>query len=124
MPLQGAIALILLCQLAGELAARAAGLPLPGPVLGAVLLFLYISVRGGPGDGLRQLSDGLLRHLSLLFVPAGVGLIEHLDRIAQEWVAIGTAVILSTILTLVASGWTFTLVLRWQDGRRQRRGMA
>ena len=124
MPLQGAIALILLCQLAGELAARAAGLPLPGPVLGAVLLFLYISVRGGPGEDLRQLSDGLLRHLSLLFVPAGVGLIEHLDRIAQEWVAIGTAVILSTILTLVVSGWTFTLVLRWQDGRRQRRGMA
>lgn len=124
MPLQGAIALILLCQLAGELAARAAGLPLPGPVLGAVLLFIYISVRGGPGDSLRQLSDGLLRHLSLLFIPAGVGLIEHLDRIAQEWVAIGTAVILSTLLTLVASGWTFTLVLRWQEGRRQRRGMA
>ncbi|WP_029011956.1 CidA/LrgA family protein [Niveispirillum irakense] len=124
MPLQGAIALILLCQLVGELAARAAGLPLPGPVLGAVLLFLYISARGGPGEDLRQLSDGLLRHLSLLFVPAGVGLTEHLDRIAQEWVAIGTAVILSTILTLVASGWTFTLVLRWQDGRRQRRGMA
>lgn len=119
MPLQNAILLLLLCQLAGEVIARATGLPLPGPVLGAVFLFGFIAWRGGPGDDLRGLSDGLLRHLSLLFVPAGTGLIDHLGRLAQEWLAVGTALIASTLLTLAVSAWVFTQVQAWQ----QRRGV-
>jgi holin-like protein len=117
-PLLAAMTLVLFCQLLGEALARASTLPLPGPVLGAVLLFLLIIWRGGPGEALRSFADGLLRHLSLLFVPAGVGLIQHLDRLAAEWLAVGVALVGSTILTLLVSGGVFTLVARWQDRRR------
>jgi holin-like protein len=117
-PFLAAVAQVLFCQLLGEALARASGLPLPGPVLGAVLLFTLIAWHGGPNEALRRFADGLLRHLSLLFVPAGVGLIQHLDRLAAEWLAVGVALVGSTILTLLVTAGVFTLVARWQDGRR------
>lgn len=119
-PPLAAVALVLLCQLLGEALARASTLPLPGPVLGAVLLFMLIVWQGGPGEALRSFADGLLRHLSLLFVPAGVGLIQHLDRLATEWLAVGVALVASTILTLLISGGVFTLVAGWQERRRDK----
>ena len=66
------LTVILGCQLAGELIAAAAGLPLPGPVLGMVILFAGLMFRGLP-RGLATVADALLGNLSLLFVPAGVG---------------------------------------------------
>jgi putative effector of murein hydrolase LrgA (UPF0299 family) len=75
------LSLILLCQLAGEVIVRGLGLPMPGPVLGLMFLLLLLLGRDrfallarGPlqGDGVESVSRGLLAHLSLLFIPAGV----------------------------------------------------
>jgi holin-like protein len=79
---------------------RFLGLPLPGPVLGMLLLFLTLLLRRGPGTGLENVSGGLLAHLSLLFVPAGVGLMVHWDRLVAEWLPIAAALLLSTLLTM------------------------
>lgn len=95
---------LLLCQFAGEVVARALDLPLPGPVIGLVLLLGLLVVRRGPDEAMRSTSNGLLRHLSLLFVPAGVGVVTQLDALAQDWVAIAGAVLVSTALGLVVTG--------------------
>ena len=67
--------ILLVCQLLGELIARAAALPVPGPVLGLAFLLAALLARGGPDDSLAGVANGLLQHLSLLFVPAAVGLV-------------------------------------------------
>ena len=74
--------LLLLYQLIGELIVRAFALPIPGPVIGMALLFLTLLARGRVGEELRNGTSALLQHLSLLFIPAGAGVMLHLQRIA------------------------------------------
>ena len=100
-----ALTILVACQFAGEVAARAAGLPLPGPVIGLVLLLAVLVARGGPGKELQQASNGLLRHLSLLFVPAGVGIVTQLDALQRDWLPILASVVVSTALGLAVTGW-------------------
>lgn len=115
------LSLILLCQLAGEVVARGLGLPMPGPVLGLLLLLLLLLARDrlgmlarGPlqGDGVESASRGLLAHLSLLFVPAGVGVMQNLDLLAAHGIAIAAILALSVVLTLLATVSTFLAVSR------------
>lgn len=103
------ITLLLGCQLAGEVLRLALGLPVPGPVIGMALLFAGLLVRGRLPDGLGWTAAGLLQHLALLFVPAGVGVMTHLGLLAQEWKPIVAALLGSTILAIAVTG----LVLRW-----------
>ena len=58
---------------------------------------------GGPGEGLRQTSGQLLQHLSLLFVPAGTGIVLYGDRIAAEWLPLLVALFLSTFLAIAVT---------------------
>lgn len=115
------LSLILLCQLAGEVVARGLGLPMPGPVLGLLLLLLLLLARDrfgilarGPlqGDGVESASRGLLAHLSLLFVPAGVGVMQKLDLLASHGTAIAVILALSVVLTLLVTVATFLAVGR------------
>ena len=115
------LSLILLCQLAGEVAVRGLGLPLPGPVVGLALLLLLLLARDrfavlaeGPlqGDGVESASRGLLANLSLLFVPAGVGVVQKLDLIAEHGLAIAAVLAISVIVTLLVTVATFLIVSR------------
>ena len=96
-----ALTLLLVFQLAGEVIARALALPIPGPVIGMALLFLALLVRGGPGEDLRQTSGQLLQHLSLLFVPAGTGIVLHLTRVGDEWLALLLSLLIGAVLALI-----------------------
>ncbi len=97
------LTLLLIYQLVGEVSALALRLPVPGPVLGMLLLFLTLVIRGRSSTALNSASSALLSHLSLLFVPAGVGLMVHFDRIEQEWLPISVAVVLGTIITMAST---------------------
>src|SRR3954454_21423713 len=72
-----AFTLILVCQIAGEALVRGAGLPLPGPVIGMLLLFLLMRLRLPLPPELNDAADVLLKYLALLFVPAGVGAVQR-----------------------------------------------
>jgi holin-like protein len=98
-----ALSILLVFQLTGEVLARFFDLPIPGPVIGMLLLFLALALRGGPGEELRTTSQNLLQHLSLLFVPAGTGIMVHLHRVADEWLALLLSLLISTIATLVVT---------------------
>jgi holin-like protein len=102
--LQG-LTLIFICQLAGEALVRLLGVPFPGPVAGMVILLFGLVVGGGPPEGLRRAGQGLLAYLPLFFVPAGVGLIAHGERLRADWFPILLAIIGSTLLTMVLVGW-------------------
>jgi holin-like protein len=91
---------LLVYQCIGEILVRWIGLPVPGPVVGMVLLFATLFLRNGPSEPLRTTANGLLSHLSLLFVPAGVGVMLHFRRIADEWPAIVASLAISTVLAI------------------------
>jgi holin-like protein len=88
-------AVLLVFQLVGEILARAAGWPIPGPVVGMALLLV----------ALRGVSSGLLSHLSILFVPAGVGVMLHAPRLAAEWPAVVVSLVVSTAAAVAVTGW-------------------
>jgi holin-like protein len=121
------LSLILLCQLAGEIVVRGLALPVPGPVLGLVLLLALLLARDrfrllaiGPlrDQGVEQASKGLLAHLSLLFVPAGVGVVQKLDLISEYGVAVITILAVSVVITLLVTVGTFLLASRLLARRR------
>ncbi|HRO10044.1 CidA/LrgA family protein [Amaricoccus sp.] len=112
-----ALTLLFACQLTGEILVRAAGIPFPGPVLGMGLIFALLLVRGRSAPALDTAADTLLQNLSLLFVPAAVGVVQQAGLVAANWVAIASALIVSTILTLVVSVYTFRAVARMVERR-------
>jgi holin-like protein len=115
------LSLILLCQLTGEVTVRGLGLPMPGPVVGLLILLLLLLARDrfvllarGPlqGDGVEGASRGLLAHLSLLFIPAGVGVVQKLDLLAEHGIAILLILVVSVVVTLLVTVATFLIANR------------
>lgn len=111
-----AIGLLLLCQLAGEVIARGAGIPVPGPVLGLMLLFAGLCLftrragvsEAGFDDGaLARVAGVLLPMLGLFFVPAGVGIVQHIELVTRYGVGLALALVGSTLVTLVVTVWVF-----------------
>jgi holin-like protein len=110
-----ALTLILLCQLAGETVARALGLPVPGPVLGMGLMVALLAASERVAAAVVPVGQGILRHLSLLFVPAGVGVVGHVDRLGAEAAWLMVAIVVSTVLAIAAGALAFKLVA-WATG--------
>jgi holin-like protein len=100
-----ALTLLIVCQFLGELLTRATALPLPGPVVGLVILLVLLIVRGGPSEELKTTSSSLLRHLLLLFVPAGAGVVTQLDVLGRNILPAAIAIVISTALGLGVTGW-------------------
>ena len=100
----GHLTVILLCQLAGEIITKAAGLPVPGPVIGMVILFCGLILRGNMPPELETVTGFLHRCLPLLFVPAGVGVITSLDLLARSWVPLAGAIVIGTGVTIAVTG--------------------
>lgn len=107
-----ALSLLLLCQLAGETLSRAVHLPVPGPVLGMILLLALLVLRRRTLALVEPVADALLANLILMYVPACVGLMAHFKTIEAEWLPIVVAVGGSTLLTLMVTALTFKLLSR------------
>ena len=118
------LSLVLLCQLAGEALVRGIGAPMPGPVIGLMFLLVLLLLRdrfavlargplqGGEGEGVESISRGLLANLSLLFVPAGVGVVQKLDLIVHHGVAFLGVLAISVLVTLLETVGTFIVASR------------
>jgi holin-like protein len=115
------LCLILLCQLAGEVIVRSLAWPIPGPVFGMLLLFALLLLRDraslfavGPlrGGGVEHAAKGLLAHLSLMFIPAGVGVVQRLDLLKEHGIAIVGVLAVSVVITLLVTVGTFLLISR------------
>lgn len=113
----GFVTLLLVCQLLGEIIARLLNLGLPGPVVGMLILFAGLMARGGVPDDLQRTAQGLLQHLSLLFVPAGVGVVTHVSLVAEEWLPITTSLVVSTVLTIAVTALVMVAMSRLTGDR-------
>lgn len=111
-PLLAGFTWLLVFQCLGEALVRLAGLPIPGPVAGLALLFVVLLLLTDVPSALAAAAEGLARHLSLLFVPAGVGVMVYLGRIADEWLPIAVALFVSTLLAIAATALTFAWLVR------------
>ena len=111
------LGLLLGCQLAGEFIARGLGLPIPGPVLGLVILLAALTLLPTLSSSLRPTIQVILAHLSLMFVPAGVGVIWNLEVLSSDWFALLVILTLSTVLSMLVTVATFIamkqLMVRW-----------
>lgn len=113
-----AFAILLLCQLAGEGVVHATGVPVPGPVIGLVLLAVGLvwreRTRPAETDApMSRAANGLLGHLSLLFVPAAVGIVQQGAVLARSGATIAVALAASTMLTLAVTAGVFVWALRF-----------
>jgi holin-like protein len=105
------LALLLLCQSLGEVLARGLKLPLPGPVLGMMLTLVLLNwapLQAPVGAA----AEPLLRHLSLLFVPVGVGVVTHVALLSQYGLRIVAVLVLSTLVGLAVTALLLQALLR------------
>jgi len=109
----GAIAVLFVFQLLGEVIHRLIGLPVPGAVIGMVLLVAWLAARPRAAPRLEPVSTWLTGHLSVMFVPAAVGVMEQGAVFARFGVALVLATAVSVVLTLVVTA----LVMRWALAR-------
>lgn len=112
----GLIAL-LACQLVGEVVVRLTDAPVPGPVVGMVLLFVLLHWRRTPDSSpVVRAGDYLLGHLQLFFVPAGVGVVVYLGLLRDHALPVVVGLLGSWLLAIVTVGWVVTLLMRRRGG--------
>ena len=106
--LRGLITLLMFF-LAGEFISALFAWPVPGSVLGMLLLFVVLVVRGAISEPLRQSSQNLLPYLPLFIVPASVGIVNHMDLLKDDGLLIMFAMVISLLAGLPLAGW----VMQW-----------
>lgn len=104
--------LLLLFQLSGEVITRAFGIRVPGPVLGMALFFALLLWRNRVSHEVKTTVGNLLQHLSLLFVPAAVGIIQQLDSLSKDGSRLIIVITLSTAITMAVSALVLHLLMR------------
>ncbi len=104
------IAIVLGYQIVGELISRVTGLPVPGSVIGMTLMLLSFLVKDNLIEKVRPTAGVLLANLSLLFVPAGVGIMRHGQRFINEGVGIMISLVASTVIAMLVTAWVIQAV--------------
>ncbi len=112
------LGIILLISFLGELLHYLLPLPVPASIYGIVLLFTALETRLLKVDAIRETSVFLLEIMPMLFVPAGVGLLEKWDVLRPVWLPFAVIVIVSTFTVFATAGRTAQHVMRL----RQKRG--
>ncbi|MFP4642773.1 MAG: CidA/LrgA family protein [Spirochaetales bacterium] len=99
----GGLVILMVFLAVGEFLA-ALGVPLPGNVIGMILLSAALLSGWLSIDSIKTASDVLLDNLSFLFVPPGVGIMVHASLIADHWIAVAVAIVVSTVLVTITVG--------------------
>jgi holin-like protein len=108
----GAISLLFVCLAVGECLHRVAGLPLPASVIGLLVLLVWLAAVRRERPVLNTVSGWLTAHLSIMFVPAAVGLIDQGPALARYGIGLVVATTVSTILTMLVTVVVFRVVVK------------
>lgn len=109
--------LLLALQLLGEVLSRVLALPVPGPVVGLLLLLLALIAIPPVRALVEPAANALLSHLSLLFIPAGVGVLVHIGRLDGALLGVALTLSLSTLIGLCTTAWTLQRLMRGRPTR-------
>lgn len=110
----GGIFIVLLFYALGELVAGWLSGFIPGSVIGMILLFTALCCKVVKPEKIKPVARFLCDHMSLFFVPAGVGIINATDILFRHWQAILTACAVSTVLVIIV----VASVQQWFEKRR------
>lgn len=116
----GGFVIIMLFLMGGDLLSRA-GVPLPGNVIGMMLLTSALALKLVKAEWVRPAAEFLVDNLSLLFVPAGVGVMAYFDIISRNWLPIAISVLLSTLLIVLVAGTLLDRLTRISERLNRRR---
>ena len=106
------------CQMVGEVIHHVSRLPLSGPIIGMVVLLLFLRITGGGSAEFNLAGQSLLRYLPLFFVPPGVGVMQHLGLMRAWWLPTLLALIASTALAMISGAIVMQSVKRLRSPRR------
>src|SRR3546814_10008263 len=112
MPILFAITILFMMQAAGEVLARLTGLPLPGPLIGMLLMLAALMAYGRVPAALRDACHHMLKHLMLLFIPAVAGIMVYFGTLEREWIPFLLACVAGVALTLAVTELTFSWMLK------------
>lgn len=104
--LQGIITLVSL-QLLGEIVSHYLAIPIPGAIIGMVLLLIYLMVKGYVSTELSETSGKLFPYLPLLLIPASVGVIQYGELLEKEGIAVLAALVISLVISFIATPFIF-----------------
>lgn len=115
------LAVVLLCQLIGEIFAYMTHLPVPAPVVGLVLLFGFFLVRDRwewlpfslRSEEIDKTCETLVQQMALLFVPAGVGIVQRLGILQANVLGVLAIIVVTTAFSITVTAFTFRFVSRW-----------
>ncbi|HKM37069.1 MAG TPA: CidA/LrgA family protein [Thiopseudomonas sp.] len=91
---------------------------IPGPILGLVLLFIYLMVRGGVNGPINEAASSLLRYLPLLLVPPAIGVMAHVADIKADFWAITGSLVISLLVSMVFIGWMMQVLINRQARKK------
>lgn len=114
------IAILLACQAVGQWLAAALHIAVPGPVLGMALLAAVLATARRVPAGLAEVADGLLKAMPIFFIPAGVGVMVLSDTLRSAWLPITVALLVSTLLAILATAVVMRTTLRLLSRRSRR----
>jgi holin-like protein len=109
---------LLSCQAVGELLHHVSRLPLSGPIIGMVLLLIFLQMAGGGSEPFNLAGQSILRYLPLFFVPPGVGIMQHIALMRTMWLPTLLALIISTTLAMISGAIVMQSVKRLQRPHR------
>ena len=115
------LVLLLVFQLLGNVAEMYFHLPVPGSVLGMFLLLVALIANDRLASWVRPISLVLISYLAVLFVPAGVGIMLHIDRLKNEALPIGVSLVVSTILTIAVTALVIKYSTIWLQKSKERK---
>ncbi|WP_257294837.1 CidA/LrgA family protein [Endozoicomonas sp. YOMI1] len=106
--LSGIVTLLFFTVL-GDLLSDVLSLPVPGSVMGLILLVIYLQLSGGVSESLDKVSQFCIRYLAVLFIPGCVGIFFLSDLLLQQWLPITLAMLVATPVSLVLTA----VLLQW-----------
>jgi len=108
------LTIVLLITFLGEVLSRGLSLPLPGTVVGMLLLLICLLLKVIKVDSLQSISTYMLDNLAFFFLPAGVGIISSFDLLKGNTIKILFIIFISTFVVLVVTGYTVQVLISLQ----------
>ncbi|MEH2920261.1 CidA/LrgA family protein [Samsonia erythrinae] len=115
-----AFALIYLCLLAGNAVSALLPFSLPGSIIGMLILFVLLASQILPAQWVKPGCRLLIRHMALLFVPIGVGIMNYYDLVSQQLGPIVVSCAISTLIVMLAVGFSTQIMQRERPAFRDR----
>ncbi|NIJ40901.1 holin-like protein [Parvibaculum indicum] len=111
-----AFVLLVACNEAGNWLSDTLALPVPGTVIGILILLAGLLATGRVPEPLRRVATFLLSHLNLFYVPAGVGLMGYIALLRRDLLPIAVALVVSTLLAMAVGALVFRWAAKGDDG--------